>query len=219
MTNFNYGRELDLRGYLPEVIRDVEEFKELTHVEESVVRKQWQAAEDCMDDQFIVTSTRSGIERRESMLGITPYATDTLDDRRFRLLSRYNENLPYTRRALKQILDTLCGADGYSLVFDTGSFTVRVRVALTVKKQEAEVYKFLERVLPYNMMFTVTLMYNRHEMLSRFTHARLSDFTHEQLRSEILPTYNQHELLLSFTHAGLSDFTNEQLRNEVMTNV
>lgn len=186
MRNFNNIRTIDLTGYLPEVLKDVTEMRAIMEAETPEVQAIWDACEDCMNDQFISEATENGVARREKMLGITPFATDTLDDRKLRLMSRYNENIPYTRKSLAILLESLCGAGGYTLTITTAAFTVDVKVALTAKKQVDIITDTLERILPYNMAFMVELLYNTHANLSKFTHTQLSAYTHDQLRNEVL---------------------------------
>lgn len=186
MRNFNNIRTIDLKEYLPDALKDVQEMRAIMEAETPEVQAIWDACEDCMNDQFISEATENGVARREKMLGITPFATDTLADRKLRLLSRYNENIPYTRKSLAILLESLCGAGGYILTITTATFTVNVKVALTAKKQVDIVTDTLERVLPYSMAFTVDLLYNTHAKLAQFTHEQLSTFTHEQLRNEVM---------------------------------
>lgn len=187
MRNFNNGRIIDLSGYLPEVLKNIWELDAIMRVETPAVQALWQACEDCMNDQFISEATENGIARREKMLDITPHATDTLDDRRFRLLSRYNENMSYTRRNLANLLASLCGENGYKLTFITAKFTVDVKVALAEKKQEDCVRELLERILPYNMIFTVELLYNTWEKARPYTWSALSNITWKEMKEEFLP--------------------------------
>ncbi len=158
MRNFNNERTVALHEYLPEVLKDVIEMCAIMNAETSVIKAMWNACEACMNDQFISESTENGIARREKMLNITPYATDTLEDRRFRLQARYNENIPYTRKNLDALLESLCGTDGYKLSILTQTFTVNVKVPFVVKKQMNSIKDLLERVLPYNMVFTIDLL-------------------------------------------------------------
>lgn len=158
MRNFNNERSIMLNEYLPEVLKDVIEMRAIMNAETSVIKAMWTACEDCMNDQFISESTENGIARREKMLNITPYATDTLEDRRFRVQARYNENIPYTRKNLDALLKSLCGTDGYELSILTQTFTVNVKVAHAVKKQVNSIKDLLERVLPYNMIYTIDLL-------------------------------------------------------------
>ena len=186
MRNFNNIRTIDLTGYLPEALKDVTEMRAIMEAETPEVQAIWDACEDCMNDQFISEATENGVARRENMLGITPFATDTIADRKFRLLSRYNENIPYTRKNLARMLESLCGADGYQLTILTNDLTVRVKVALTVKKQRNSVEELLERVLPYNMIFTVDLLYNTWERYKPYTWSEVGTLTWKKLKEEVL---------------------------------
>ena len=187
MRNFNNNRTVLLRAYLPEALKDVRELDAIMSAETGEIEDLWRACEDCMNDQFISEATKNGIERREKMLGITPFATDTLDDRRFRVLSRYIEDIPYTRKSLINMLTSLCGEGGYQLVISTGTFSVSVKVALTAKKQVDSVRELLERILPYNMAFSVTLLYNTWEQIKRLTWGELKLLTWNEIREEAMP--------------------------------
>lgn len=151
------------------------------------IRAIWAACEDCMNDQFIAEATENGVARREKILGITPYTTDTLDDRKFRLLAKYNEDTPYTRNRLKNMLTSLCGSDGYYVTFLTNSFTVNVKVALAVKKQKDVIEELLERVLPYNMVFSVELLYNTWAQVIPYTWGAAHALTWKDIKEEVLP--------------------------------
>ena len=187
MRNFNNNRTILLKGYLPEILKNVRELDAIMDAENPEIEDLWQACEDSMNDQFISEATENGIARREKMLGITPFATDTLDDRRFRLLSRYMEDIPYTRKSLINMLTSLCGEGGYQLVISTGTFTVSVKVALTAKKQVDSVQELLERVLPYNMTFTVQLLYNTWGQIKDYTWGELKLLTWREIKEEALP--------------------------------
>lgn len=187
VRNFNTIRTIDLKGYLPEVLMDVREMRAIMDAETPEIQAIWQACEDCMNDQFLSEATQNGIARREKMLGIFPPSTDTLEDRRLRLKSRYVQNIPYTRRGLTSLLDSLCGETGYVLAIVTSTHTVRVKVDLVVKKQKEIIEDLLERVLPLEMVFTVELLYNTWEMLSHYTWRMLSSFTWKELKEEVLP--------------------------------
>ncbi len=186
MAHFNTARTIDLGEYLPDILKGTREMEAIMEAETPEVAAIWAGCEDLMNDQFIWEATENGVARREKMLGVSPFATDTLADRKFRVLSRYNENIPYTRRSLMRQLATLCGEDGYSIQFLTKDFTVKVKVALTARKQEAAVGEMLERILPYNMAFTVELMYNQWQKVAAYTWGEVNKFTWNQLREEVL---------------------------------
>ena len=185
MRNFNNNRSIDLSEYLPDVLKDVKEMRAIMDSETPEIQAIWDACEDCFNDQFITEATENGVARREKMLDITPFATDTLDDRKFRLLNRYNENIPYTRRSLAALLESLCGADGYTLTITTATHTVEVKVALGVKKQATIITETLERILPYNMVFSVRILYNTWSKFSTYKWSEVKSLTWKDLKEEV----------------------------------
>lgn len=179
-------REINLIDYLPGVLREIKEFKALATAENPEAIKLWEELENVLDDQFVNESTLNGVKRWESILGIKALDTDALSDRKFRILSRLNEQLPYTYRNLESQLALLCGTNGYKLLMDSNAYELTVKVALTAKKKFSEVGNLLDRVVPCNIVISLILMYNQHGILSQFTHAYLSQYTHNQLREEVL---------------------------------
>lgn len=99
--------ERKLIDYLPYVIRDYAEFQGIMGSEQPEIEKAWNTTDDLLDNQFIPTAGNMGLSRWEKILGITPKGTDSLEDRRFRILTRINEELPYTLPQLRNILETL----------------------------------------------------------------------------------------------------------------
>lgn len=148
----------------------------------------WQRAEAAFDDQFVATASIYAIRRWEAMLGIRPAAADTLEDRRFVILTRLNEKLPYTIRSLRNSLITLCGEEGVGFTMEMlhNEYRLVVRLDLTVKSAYAAVESMLRRIVPANIVIDLALMYNSHAYLSGFTHAELAAYTHQQLREEVL---------------------------------
>ena len=176
----------DLLRYLPEVLKEVREFKALAEAESPETDILWQAVEDVLSDQFVEDSTLRGVKRWESILKVVPKSADTLEVRQFRILSRLNENIPYTYRSLEQQLATLCGPDGYQIILDNGNYTLKVRVELAAKQKFEEVESLVKRTAPANLILSVSLLYNQHSLLADYTHAYLSQFTHGQLRKDPL---------------------------------
>ncbi|HEX2927702.1 MAG TPA: putative phage tail protein [Ruminiclostridium sp.] len=178
-------REIDVLSYIPDFLQDFREFRELADSENPEILALWGAMEDVLKDQFVNDATENGVKRWESILKITPKGTDSLEVRKFRILTRLNEKLPYTYRLLELQLSTLCGKSGYFLELRNNEYKLKVRVALTAKGMLAEVENLLKRIVPANMEIDLSLLYNQNLALNGLTHAKLSKFTHEQLRSEV----------------------------------
>lgn len=176
----------DVISYLPEILRDVYEFQQLSAAENAELECSRQELENIISDNFIATLTERGCFRWEKMLGITPKSTDDIEVRRFRILSKLNEELPFTLKGLKRQLSILCGEDGFSVELDNDNYMLSVLVALTAKNQFEEVGKLLEREVPANIVISLGLKYNQHLMLSAYTHGDLAAFTHDRLRNEVV---------------------------------
>lgn len=172
--------------YLPDYLRDFDEFQKLGIAKDPESNLGWESVKLTIDNMFVESATNIGIKRWESILKISPKGTDSLEDRKFRVLARLNERVPYTETVIREKLAFLCGADGYSLVVDNKSFTMTVRVALARKSQYNDIEVFLRRAIPANISLDISLLYNQHNNLSQFTHGTLSKYTHNQMKDEVI---------------------------------
>ena len=176
-----------LQDYLPPILLKTYEFPLLCDTEQPEIDRLRDAADAVLDAQFISTAGETAIARYEKIFGITPMDTDTLAERRFKVLAKINAQLPFSVRRLRQQLETLCGADGYKLELDGDKYTLTVKVALTAKRNQQAVEELLADIVPANMVCTTSLLYNQHADLTRFTHAQLALLTHFEIREEVLP--------------------------------
>ena len=142
--------------------------------------------EELLHNQFIKTAGGLGLSRWEKLLGIIPKGTETLEERRFKILTRLNERLPYTLPQLKNILETLCGAGNYSAEVMEGTYQLVVKIGLAAKSSFSDVEALLERVVPRNMIVNLLQLYNTYAEIGRFTHGQLAAYTHNQLRNEVM---------------------------------
>lgn len=176
-----------LQDYLPPILLKTYEFPLLCKTEQPEIDRLHNAADAVLDAQFLSTAGEYAIQRYEKIFGVVPQDTDTLDERRFKVLTRINTQLPFSVRRLRQQLETLCGADGYKFKVSGGKYTLSVKVALTAKRNQQAVEELLADIVPANMVCTTSLLYNQHADLTRFTHAQLALLTHFEIREEVLP--------------------------------
>lgn len=176
-----------LQDYLPPILLKTYEFPLLCDTEQPEIDRLHDAADAVLDAQFLSTAGEYAIQRYEKIFGVVPQDTDTLDERRFKVLTRINTQLPFSVRRLRQQLATLCGEDGYKLEVSGGKYTLSVKVALTAKRNQRAVEELLADIVPANMVCTTSLLYNQHADLARFTHAQLALLTHFEIREEVLP--------------------------------
>lgn len=176
----------NLIEYLPPILQDVREYKGIMYTEQDEFSNAWDAADEVFNAQFVNDTTEESIKRWEKVLSITPKASATLDDRKFAIITRINESVPYTMTTVRQVLDTLCGTDGYSIVLDNDNYMLTVKIDRSVRNQFDAVNDLLNRVVPMNLVLDLKLLYNTHEVISGYTHDELSAQTHEYWRIEVL---------------------------------
>lgn len=86
---------------------------------------------------------------------------------------------------LRVILETLCGEGNYSATMEEGAYILVVKIGLTAKKNFDSVASMLNRVVPENILYQLSQLYNTHMEVGQFTHSQLGAYTHDQLRNAI----------------------------------
>lgn len=175
-----------LRDYLPDTLKDVLEFQIIMDSGQSAADRFSEALEDLLNDQFVDTATETGVARYESIFNIIPKDTYTLDERKFTIKVKMNEQLPFTIKMLKRQLAMLCGDKGYSIELDSNKYFILIKVELIAKNSFNDVAEMIKRVVPANMLTEVRIIYNQHKTLGKFTHRYLSGHTHNEIRNEVL---------------------------------
>lgn len=175
-----------LTDYLPGIMRELEEFKQIMTAEQKQVDELWHFIYGLLDEAFVDTAKDIGLKRWESILKIIPLDTDTPEVRRMRIHARLLEDVPYTWNSFKQMLGGLCGEDGYTLELKSEEYTLIIKVALKSKELKNEVAKMAERVVPANLILDIDLKYNTYELLKQITWEQAAQKTYQQLRNEVL---------------------------------
>lgn len=172
--------------YLPPFVAQFGEISEALKAENPEFNEVNVRIGEILNNEFIETADGFGIARFEKMLGITPYASDTLDDRRFRVFSKFNETTPYTLRSLDNMLKNICGENGYILELIADEYTVKVQIALKVKKQVEIVGEMLARLLPCNMLYSVELLFNTWRLVKNYAWGELNAHSWRNVKEEVL---------------------------------
>lgn len=176
----------NLIDYLPTVLREFEEFKQIMTVEQKQINDLWDGIYGILNEAFIDTAEDIGLKRWEIILNITPLDTDTKEVRRMRIQAKLIEDVPYTWHNLKKMLGSLCGENGYTAELKSEEYTLVIKVALTSKKMKDEVAKMADRVVPADIILNIDLMYNTYDLLKQITWAQATEKTYKQLRDEVL---------------------------------
>lgn len=177
--------DVDLLSYWMPFLRNLKIFKEIAKAEEPEIALLLSAIEYSLSNMYIDTADEYGISRFEHMMKIYPEDGDTLEDRRFRVQAKWNDNVSYTEAVLKNQLNVLCGENGYSLSINYAEYKMEVKLALSNEKHRETVRKLLDKIVPANMVTSVT-MFNTYNILTGYTHEYLATYTQKEVREDVI---------------------------------
>lgn len=183
---------MQILNHLQDTVQSIREVQIIAEVDDEENTLVSIATNNLYNNQFLETCTIEGIRRYEDMLGISFLATDTLQDRIFRVIAYYNKQLPYTKPMLEQNLEAFCGKDGYKTVYDYANDKLTVKIALSAKSMFNTVKDYLETTVPLNMIIDCMLLYNTWNMAKMLTWDRVSTMTWKQLREEDITNVNDN---------------------------
>lgn len=148
-------RDVELLKHLPLFVQEYREIRAIMNAE----NPEFQTAEDeteiIFNNQFIQSCNLKGIARFESLMGIVPEPDDTLASRISRVLTRWNDTVPYTFIVLCQRLDTLCGEGNYEIERDINNYTMDITTHFELVGQTDELDYMLSYMIPANIAMTV----------------------------------------------------------------
>lgn len=142
----------DLTFYLPDHLRDVRELRAIMETETPEFVKLSAAQRQMLNDQFVSTASESALKRYEQMLGIPRASADSLDDRRFKILSKLNNQLPYSMGWLRQKLDALFGTGNYQIIRDVSMHKLAVEADVQFEPVIVALYDDLRQSIPANLV-------------------------------------------------------------------
>ncbi|WP_121639387.1 putative phage tail protein [Virgibacillus sp. Bac330] len=143
-----------LLSRLPDLLHGIREFKALTETEKLEFNQLAESIDKTLDDQFIETATLKAIERREKMLNIiADPSTESLENRRIRILNRYQTKPPFTKRYLQQQLDTLLGVGRSDVTVNPEEFILTVTTSIDNAFLFREMEYTINTVKPANIIY------------------------------------------------------------------
>lgn len=147
-----------LIDYLPPILREISEFREISAANEPEIKAAWDALTRVMANQFIDSADEMGVTKWEKQLKIFPKGTDTMDARKARIKAIWNRELPYTITWLRNWLAGICGPNGHDESID--GYIIDVRLDYNALPQAndfaREILEMLGNISPQNMLTRLT---------------------------------------------------------------
>ena len=149
-------RTVNTIKHLPPFMRRFREMQNIMSAEDPELQLLCDTSEKIKNNNYITTCDSDGAARYEDMLDIVPNSYDTIEARRSRILSRWNDEIPYTKITLEMKLDTLCGPGNYTLVIDNANYSIDLTTHLPLSSQVEELERMLDIMIPANMVVTTS---------------------------------------------------------------
>ncbi len=143
----------NLFDFVPSYYDGVQEIEKIIEAETVLFTELEQEKVDFIDNQFLLTLNIEGIKYYEKMLKLMPDVSDTLEQRRLRILNRFTTMPPFTIRFLKDKLDDLIGQNNWDCYIDYGNMTIYVESSATSQSWYNELLITMVSIKPANMIF------------------------------------------------------------------
>jgi hypothetical protein len=148
------SREIKLLEYLPLFLQQFQELQTIMTAENPEFQAVSDEGQVVLDNTFIMYCTENGISRFEKLMDIYPLPDDTLETRRNRIMTRWNDTVPYTKNSFLQKIIALQGNDNVQITLD--NYTVNVVTHLEKQGQQDDLAYLFKTVIPCNMLVVST---------------------------------------------------------------
>lgn len=150
-------RVVDIKEYWSPVVAESLEFTVIADAENPEFNYLWEKIYGLVDEYFVKTATEYGVSRMEKVLNIIPLVSDTLEQRKDRLIWKMNLKLPYTMRFLKNILASMVGEENREVELDNDTRTLTV----TIKDNSRDMTQLrvdLEKIIPADLVLELVVI-------------------------------------------------------------
>lgn len=183
------------RVYLPDTVKELREFQNLSEIEGTVLEEAAEARDSLVNNQWILTAERSGLLRMAKMMGFLGAEVLETEALREEILYRWNSRSPYTEFHLQDWLDGCCGAGQYQVNLEQEKYRLKLVLELSVKEKQEFLKKHLRKIVPANLILDVDLNVNTYGDLEVMTYGQMMDlgWTYGQIPYEDLTPYRKKE--------------------------
>lgn len=136
----------------PQVVGDSKEFKQIAISQNPEFNLLWQKLQYLEKELFITLASDIGLVIWEKLFEIDSKGL-TVEQRRALILIRLNEEIPYTDRTFRQMLNILLGKNNYDFSLDYNNYLFNLSFPITKIFFVKEVVKLVQRVKPCNLIF------------------------------------------------------------------
>lgn len=156
-------RKINLLRYITPVSKQNKDIRAVLASETVELQALWDALCEVFDNQFICYMGEYGCIQWETIFDVMPYATDTLEIRRNRILALIKGNRPYTLKKFQEMLDAVFGKGIVVLNLHSNEYELWVKLSgehiynLSDTQYLADT---LETIVPKNLIIMLKMYYD-----------------------------------------------------------
>lgn len=140
-------------NYYPPVIKQIREMQQIARAEDIEFSKLKISTEEVIRNMFVFTANDLGVRRFEKILGITPKAAQSLDDRKIYIISMLNRR----KMSLSELTAMLSNySEGIELINDMSNMEMIVTINTDAGSLET-LNNIIDEILPMNIYFEFSL--------------------------------------------------------------
>lgn len=145
-------RDIDLINHLPPFLQAYRELVLVTDTENHEFQFIANESERIKNNQFILTADSEGLSKFESLLSIQVAKDESIETRRSRVMSRWNDISPYTFHALISKLISLHGSEDFVITRNYDDYEIEIITHLDIVGQVEELVRILDYIMPANLV-------------------------------------------------------------------
>lgn len=152
---------VDLEKYVPPFIRNMDEFHEWYQTQGHEVGREWKLIRMIKRQLFPVTiDTEWGCVLWETMLGIKPADTDTIQNRVGAIIAKRGAARTCTVNVIKQTVESITGVECKVIEYpEQYRFTIRYTGAYGVVRNTRAVERLINEIKPAHLAFNIEFRY------------------------------------------------------------
>lgn len=147
---------MKLIEYFPLFLQDNREFKIISNIEDVELEKIKAKIEEILKEVIVSNAENYGLKRYEKIYNIENSSNDLIV-RRYNILAKINNRVPYTMNWLRNKLNNTIGEENYRISIDYDKKILEIEILAIFKEIATVLYKDLREQLPANLQIAVNL--------------------------------------------------------------
>ena len=156
---------------LPIFLQKIREYKEICDTEEVEIKDLREQIERLLDEIIVNSAKSYGLERYEKIYNLKNTSED-VDIRRFNILSKINNKVPFTLKWLDNKLKQLVGEGNYTVNISYANYKITISIAYLFEDIANTLGVDLREQLPCNLIIQINVFSNCNLHIGSIVHEK-----------------------------------------------